>query len=69
MNTALISGLNNPTGIAVSGPDLFVADTHGGGNNAGTDKLETKGRQVELSFISVCRSAGFEPFSCPGTMR
>ena len=48
MNAALVTGLSNPLGIAVSGADLFVT-------NAGTDTIgeyTTAGATVNPALIS-----------------
>src|SRR5689334_6715308 len=53
INPALISGLNHPIGIAVSGSDLFVANESAGGPNDGViSKYTTAGVLVTPALIS-----------------
>ena len=48
MNASLVSGLNGPTGIAVSGSDLFVANY-----STGTiGEYTTSGATVNASLVS-----------------
>jgi hypothetical protein len=58
INPALISGLNHPIGIAVSGADLFVANS--GSNTIG--KYATDGVPINPALISgTC----FTSIACP----
>ena len=53
VNSSLISGLINPTGIAISGSDLFVANYNGGTFLNGTiGEYDTSGATVNPSLIS-----------------
>ena len=47
INTALISGLSNPYGVAVSGADLYVANYNGG-----VGKYTTAGTTVNAALIT-----------------
>jgi hypothetical protein len=47
--TTLVGGLNQPTGIAVSGPDMFVASFTGGT----VSEYTTSGQTVNASLISL----------------
>jgi hypothetical protein len=49
VNASLISGLNEPIGIAVSGSDLFVANYYGGGT---VDEYTTAGATVNAALLS-----------------
>ena len=50
MNASLISGLNNPYGIAVSGSNLFVANYQHGNGTIG--EYTTSGGTVNASLVS-----------------
>ena len=50
MNAALVTGLNAPMGIAVSGSDLFVAEVGGA-----IGEYTTSGAVVNASLISGLR--------------
>ncbi len=53
VNASLISGLNFPYGIAVSGTDLFVTNNSNGSAGTGTiGKYTTSGATVNASLIS-----------------
>ena len=54
MNSSLISGLNDPTGIAVSGSDIFVANL--GASSLG--EYTTSGTTVNASLISMATPWG-----------
>ncbi len=49
VNASLVSGLNGPDGIAVSGPNLFVAS---GGKNGTIGEYTTAGAVVNASLVS-----------------
>jgi len=53
VNSSLISGLSNPSGIAVSGSNLFVTNAAGGTIGAGTiGEYTTSGAVVNASLVS-----------------
>ncbi len=53
MNASLVSGLENPTGIVVSGSDLFVANFGGGSSGEGLiGEYTTSGATVDASLVS-----------------
>ena len=55
VNSSLVSGLTEPTGIAVSGSNLFVAnqpDSHGGTINDTIGEYTTSGAVVNASLVS-----------------
>jgi hypothetical protein len=53
VNAALISGLSEPAGIAVSGSDLFVTNIFGGMIGTGTiGEYTTSGATVNATLIS-----------------
>jgi hypothetical protein len=53
VNSSLISGLSGPYGIAISGSDLFVTNTHGGGTGDGTiGEYTTSGATVNATLVT-----------------
>ncbi len=53
INTAFISGLNNPTSMAISGGNLFVVNNAGGDGNGSVGKYDAStGATINSAFIS-----------------
>jgi hypothetical protein len=53
VNASLVSGLSNPIGIAVSGPDLFVANSAAGAIGEYTTSGATVARSAVLATTST----------------
>src|SRR5439155_15955089 len=63
MNPALISGLNGPEGIAVSGGNLFVTSFNPTGDTGRIGEYTTLGVAVNPARITtLARAYGFEVF-------
>ncbi|HTV39721.1 MAG TPA: PEP-CTERM sorting domain-containing protein [Candidatus Sulfotelmatobacter sp.] len=52
VDTPLVSNLNDPWAIAISGNDLFVANEDFGGGNGSVSEYTTSGALVDASLIS-----------------